>query len=178
MDNSMEAPNKHLQEKPPLEAEKPIPLWVEHCCSLLGVFISMGIISLISVYYHMYILIPSFASSAVMLFTSYNNPLAQPRNVLGGHTMCAIARIISNYFFGQEWWAISVAVLLAAFFMIITKTLHPPGGGTAVVAHMAELGTNPFLVLFPVVVNAIIVIIAALIINNAISSRKYPMFWR
>lgn len=154
-----------------------IPLWLESCYSLLGIFIGMGLISFISVHYDMYLLIPSFASSALMLFVSYNNPLAQPRNVLGGHLMSALAGMFTNYFWANEWWAITLAVVLAALLMILTKTLHPPGGGTAIVAHLGAVGHSSYYLLIPVLASSVIIILVALIVNNSVSSRKYPMFW-
>jgi CBS-domain-containing membrane protein len=125
----------------------------------------------------MYFLIPSYASSALMLFVSYNNPLAQPRNVFGGHLMSAIAGIITNYFMANAWWAITCAVVLAGLLMIITKTLHPPGGGTAIVAHIGAVGHSSWHVLVPVLASSVIMILVAYIINNSVATRKYPLFW-
>ncbi|MDD4801933.1 MAG: HPP family protein [Syntrophomonas sp.] len=154
-----------------------IPLWLESLYSLSGILLGMAIISYISYRYDAQFLIPSFASSAVMLFFSYNNPLAQPRNILGGHLVAAIAGIITHYFWANSWWAITLAVVLAAFLMIVTKTLHPPGGATAIIAHFGIAGHGSFYILIPVVASSIIMILIAYGINNAVSTRKYPLFW-
>lgn len=153
------------------------PYWLEICYSLLGIFIGMGIICYVSLRYDMSLLIPSFASSAVMLFISYNNPLAQPRNVIGGHLMAVLAGIITSHLFINDWWSMTIAIVLATLLMIASKTLHPPAGATALITHLSGYGHNVVGLLFPVLANAIIIVLIAYIINNAVASRKYPMFW-
>ena len=61
--------------------------------------------------------------------------------------------------------------------MQITKTLHPPGGATALIAvtggpQIKELGYG--YVIFPVLSGALILLIVALIFNNLTPKRKYP----
>ena len=74
--------------------------------------------------------------------------------------------------------ALSVATAIAV--MHLTKTTHPPGGATALITvigseHVHQLG---FLyVLSPVVLGALIMLGVALIVNNLISFRRYPVFW-
>lgn len=170
----LEEPGK-LIIKQRTPANKLLPSWIEGGCSLLGIFIGMGIICFISTHYNMHFLIPSFASSAIMIFMSPENPLAQPRNVLGGHVMAALAGIITNYLFSNTWWAITLAVVLAALLMIVTRTLHPPGGATAIVAHLGGCGSSSAFILIPVVANSIIMVLTALIINHFLAS-KYPRF--
>ncbi|MGI5912224.1 MAG: HPP family protein [Syntrophomonadaceae bacterium] len=60
-------------------------MWKENLYTLAGIAIGMGIICFTSYYFQVLFLIPSLASSAIMLFMSYNNVFAQPRNVMGGH---------------------------------------------------------------------------------------------
>jgi CBS-domain-containing membrane protein len=153
------------------------PYWLESFYSLLGIFIGMGIICYVSIRYDMSLLIPSYASSALMLFVSYKNPFAQPRNVIGGHFMSALAGVITSHLFINDWWSMTIAIVLAAFFMIISKTLHPPGGATALVAHLGGYVHGAGSTLFPVLFNSVIIILVAYIVNNKIASRKYPTFW-
>ena len=64
--------------------------------------------------------------------------------------------------------------------MHLTKTTHPPGGATALIAvigseRVHQLG---FLyVLSPVALGALIMLVVALIVNNLTSFRRYPVFW-
>ena len=64
--------------------------------------------------------------------------------------------------------------------MHLTKTLHPPGGATALIAVIGgetvhDLGY--LFVLLPVGVGAAILLIVALIVNNIPQDRCYPEYW-
>ena len=113
--------------------QEPI-IWRENLISLTGIAVGMAVISLISFRFQSFFLIPSLASSAIMLFVSYSNVFAQPLNVIGGHLMSALAAIIVAQFIGPQWWSIALVVFLAALLMLVTNTIHPPGGGTAIAA--------------------------------------------
>jgi CBS-domain-containing membrane protein len=61
--------------------------------------------------------------------------------------------------------------------MQITKTLHPPGGATALIAIIGSdkikaLGYT--YLLSPVLIGVLILLLAALIFNNMTSKRQYP----
>jgi CBS-domain-containing membrane protein len=64
--------------------------------------------------------------------------------------------------------------------MHATKTLHPPGGATALIAviggpKITDLG---FLyALLPVGTGVVIMLIVALLVNNIPGHRRYPEFW-
>lgn len=151
------------------------PMWKENLYSLSGIALGMGVVCIVSVYFEVLYLIPSLASSAIMLFMSYNNVFAQPRNVVGGHLTAVLAAVIVAWFFGPEWWAITLVVILTAFLMVVTHTIHPPGGGTAIAAFLGCY--SPLILLVSVLLGSVIMVLTALVINNAISSRKYPLFW-
>ena len=78
------------------------------------------------------------------------------------------------------WLAASVAVATPIAFMHATKTLHPPGGATALIAVIGsdKIHNLGYLyVLMPVALGAIIMLIIALLVNNIPRSRRYPEFW-
>lgn len=151
------------------------PMWQENLYSLTGIALGMGIICFTSIHFQALFLIPSLASSAIMLFMSYNNVFAQPRNVVGGHLMSAAAAIAAAYFFGTEWWAITLVVVLASLLMLLTNTIHPPGGGTAIAAYLG--GYPPLVLIGCVLIDTVIIVLVAFLVNNLISSRQYPRFW-
>ena len=68
----------------------------------------------------------------------YGAPLAdfsQPRNLIGGHVLSAIVGVTIFYLVGNNLLlATSLSVSLAIVVMHITRTLHPPGGATALIA--------------------------------------------
>lgn len=157
------------------EFQPQTPMWQENLYSLTGIALGMGIICFTSIHFQALFLIPSLASSAIMLFMSYNNVFAQPRNVLGGHIMASLAAIIVSQFFGPQWWTVAMVVVLASFLMVLTETIHPPGGGTAIAAYLG--GYSPVVLLGDVLLDTVIIILIACLVNNAIASRKYPRFW-
>ena len=83
-------------------------------------------------------------------------------------------------FSSHMWLASSVAVATAIALMHATKTLHPPGGATALIAVIGgekvhELGY--LYVIIPVGIGAMIMLGVALMVNNIPKSRRYPEFW-
>ena len=127
------------------------------------------------------LIIGSFGASAVLLYGAIKSPLAQPRNLLGGHIFSAVIGVACYQLLGSHMWlAASVAVATAIAFMHATKTLHPPGGATALIAVIGsdkihDLGY--LYVLMPVGLGAVIMLLVALLVNNIPKSRRYPEFW-
>ena len=78
------------------------------------------------------------------------------------------------------WLAAAIGVSLAVVAMIVTKTLHPPGGATALIAVIGgeKIHNLGFLyVLVPAGAGAVVLLIVALIVNNLSKNRKYPEYW-
>jgi CBS-domain-containing membrane protein len=126
-------------------------------------------------------LIGSFGASAVLLYGIPLSPFAQPRNLLGGHVISAIIGV-SCYLLLAKWpgAAAALAVGLSIGAMHLTRTLHPPGGASALIAVIAgprvhELGY--WYAISPVAIGATLMLLVAVIINNIAQSRHYPEYW-
>lgn len=153
--------------------------------SWLGAFLGIGAVSYI--HFNLFdgidsvMLIGSFGASAVLIYGAVKSPLAQPRNLLGGHVLSAIIGVTFYKLFpDQLWLASSLSVATAIAVMHATKTLHPPGGATALIAVIgsAKIHTLGYLyALMPVGTGAVIMLIIALLVNNLSSKRSYPEFW-
>lgn len=155
----------------------------EHAWSFIGAFTGIFIIALLhekllldrleSVF-----LIGSFGASCVLIYGAIQSPLAQPRNLVGGHVLSAIIGVtVYKLFPDTITLAAPLAVSLSIVLMQITKTLHPPGGATALIAvigtpRVKELGY--WYALSPVLSGCIILLIVALIFNNITPDRSYP----
>ncbi|CCO08124.1 HPP family protein [Desulforamulus hydrothermalis] len=146
-----------------------------HMFNAVGSFLGMGFICLLNFYYHIPLLVPSLGASAVLLFAACHVPMAQPRNVVGGHILSAAAGVLVYQLLGHRWWTIALAVTLAILLMNLSNTLHPPGGATAFVAVYTGQGVG--YIFSPVALGAIILVILAALINNCSPKRKYPTFW-
>nr|WP_169799900.1 HPP family protein [Desulfolucanica intricata] len=141
----------------------------------IGSFAGIGLIAILATYYNMPMLLPSFGASAVLLYAACHVPMAQPRNVIGGHMISALVGVTIYQLFGDAWWAIALGVTLAIITMTVTYTLHPPGGATAFLA--VYTGQNFAFIFSPVGLGALFLVIIAVIVNNLSSERKYPDYW-
>ena len=126
-------------------------------------------------------IIGSFGASAVLVYGAIKSPLAQPRNLVGGHVISAVIGVaVFKLLQADPWLAASIAVATAIAVMHATKTLHPPGGATALIAVIGteKIHALGFLyVLVPVGAGAAIMLMVALIFNNISRNRRYPEFW-
>ncbi len=126
-------------------------------------------------------IIGSFGASAVLIYGAIKSPLAQPRNLLGGHVFSALIGVACFQLLGEcIWLASSVAVATAIAVMHATKTLHPPGGATALIAVIGSEKIHSLswlYALFPAGAGALVMLGIALVVNNLPESRKYPEFW-
>lgn len=116
-----------------------------------------------------------FGASCVLAFGVWNVPLSQPRNIIGGHFVSTFVGLAIYYVFGDEPWAIGLAVGLAIAVMMLTKTTHPPAGADPLVVIMG--GYSWSYLLTPVLIGSIVIVVFALLINNLRSNREYPTFW-
>jgi len=127
------------------------------------------------------LLIGSFGASAVLVYGAIKSPLAQPRNLIGGHVLSGLTGVACYNLFGNTvWLAAAMAVSLAIVVMLATKTLHPPGGATALIAVIGgtKIHNLGFLyALIPAGTGAIMLLVIALLVNNLSKSRKYPEYW-
>ncbi|MCP4353144.1 MAG: HPP family protein [Desulfobacterales bacterium] len=125
--------------------------------------------------------IGSFGASAVLIYGAIRSPLAQPRNFVGGHIISAVIGVTCyKLFSSQMWLASSLAVATAIAVMHATKTLHPPGGATSLIAVIgsSKIHSLGYLyVLIPSGLGAIIMLVVALLVNNIPKNRRYPEFW-
>ncbi len=126
-------------------------------------------------------LIGSFGASAVLLYGAPKSPLAQPRNLLGGHFLSALFGVaVRLSVAGPDWLVCALAVAGAIALMHATSTLHPPGGATALIAvtggaKIFSLGF--FYALVPALSGAAVMLVVALCVNNLAPGRRYPEYW-
>lgn len=156
--------------------------FTEHFWAFIGSFVGLGIIAFLEYKAFpesdMIFLIGSFGASCVLVYGVIQSPLAQPRNLIGGHLVSAFIGVTIQKLIPEVLWiAAPLAVSLSIVFMQITKTLHPPGGATALIAVTAspEMKNLGYLyVISPVLSGALILLITALIFNNLTKKRSYP----
>lgn len=175
----------YFQKMKGVSSSPPAPGIQEIAWSWLAAFLGIAAVSVIHFNLleqtDLIMVIGSFGASAVLIYGAIRSPLAQPRNLLGGHILSAIIGVFCyQTFHGEMWLAAALAVATAIAVMHATRTLHPPGGATALIAVLGgekvhELGY--LYVLVPVASGALIMLLVALLINNIPKTRKYPDFW-
>ena len=150
----------------------PVPL--EIILSLLGTFLGITAIVILSHKFDLSV-VASFGASAVLVFGVPDAPMAQPRNVIFGHTLSAMAGVVTVMLFGLSWWSPAVGTALALLIMLLTKTTHPPGGATALFAVMSQVHFS--YIFSPILAGAVILVIIGLLVNNLSPNKHYPRYW-
>lgn len=154
----------------------------EQFWSFIGAFVGIGIIALLQSSYlpelENILLIGTFGASSVLIFGAIQSPLTQPRNFIGGQIISGVIGVTIFKFLPEIIWITApLAVATSIVVMQITKTLHPPGGATALIAVIGTEKIKSLGYLFvvaPVLTGTLILFVTALIFNNITKHRKYP----
>lgn len=127
------------------------------------------------------LVVGSLGASAVLIYGAIRSPLAQPRNLLGGHIVSALVGVTCWKLFHQyPGIAEAIAVATSIAIMHLTRTLHPPGAATSLIAVIGSPAIHKIgymYVLVPATLGPVIMLIVALLINNIPNSRRYPEIW-
>lgn len=123
------------------------------------------------------LLVASMGASAVLLFAVPHGQLSQPWPVLVGHISSAAIGVACAMALGPTFIAAAAAVGLAIGAMHLLKSIHPPGGATALTAVLGgpavvEMGFE--FVLVPVALNAALMVLLAVAFNGLFPWRRYP----
>ena len=156
--------------------------------SWIGAFLGIYLVLIIGQYLaatsvNSLFLIGSFGASAVLVYGAPLAEFSQPRNLVGGHVVSAVVGVTVFMLLGSDFiLAGPTAVSLAIVAMHFTRTLHPPGGATALIAIIGgdkihSLGYT--YILCPVLLGSTIMLFVALLVNNLSTNpkRHYPVYW-
>ncbi len=124
------------------------------------------------------LLIFSIGASTVLVFAVPHGALSQPWPVFGGHLVSALIGVSCAQLVPDAAFAAAVAVGLSIAAMHYLRCIHPPGGATALAAvlggeSLRALGFG--LVLAPVLLNALVLLAAAVVFNAFFPWRRYPV---
>ncbi len=121
-------------------------------------------------------LIAPMGASAVLLFAVPSSPLAQPWSIIGGNMLAALIGVTCTMWISNTVLAASLAVGLSIFAMFSLRCIHPPSGAVALIAVLGGSSIHAqgySFVIFPVGINSLVLLITAIIFNNA-TRRTYP----
>ncbi len=116
-------------------------------------------------------LVAPLGASAVLVFAVPASPLAQPWPVIGGNVISALIGSACAHLIGEPAWAAAAAVATAIAVMFALRCLHPPGGASALLAALGSVG--PGFALFPMLVDSVLLVLAA-VLYNELTGRRYP----
>jgi CBS domain-containing membrane protein len=120
-------------------------------------------------------LLGPLAASAVLVFAVHSGPLAQPWSVLGSYAVAGAVGLAMRQSFGPDLWVAAAALGISILLMCLLRCLHPPGGGVAASAVLADAGLTAMgdHLLEPVLLNALVLVIVA-IFYNRLTGVRYP----
>ena len=122
--------------------------------------------------------VPSMGAPTVLLFAVPHGPLSQPWALFVGNGVSAMVGVTCAIFIPHILLAAALAVGLAIGAMHITRSIHPPGGATALAAVMGGQAVHDlgyWYVLVPTLLNCMIIFIFAVVFNGLFPWRRYPL---
>lgn len=143
--------------------------------ALFGVFCAAWLSRHILAGFNPWFIAP-MGASAVLLFAVPASPLAQPWSIVGGNLVAALIGVTCAMWIDDTAVAASLAAALAIGAMFALRCLHPPSGAvalTAVLGGPAIRALGYRFVLWPVAIDSLLLLLAALIFNVS-ARRRYP----
>lgn len=113
-----------------------------------------------------------FGATMVILFALPQSPLAQPRNIIGGHLLTACIGAVMAHYADNTPLMLGLAVGLGIMIMMLTNTLHPPAGANPLLIMMT--GAPWGFVFNPVLIGSLFIVVIGWGYHRFISGTEYP----
>lgn len=143
------------------------PVWL--IC--MPCFIGMA---LVTAFFEKLVLSPVFAplgSSAILLFGAPDATFSQPKNLVGGHIFSALTGVVICRILGVNLYSIALVVALSLLVMLVTGTVHPPAGATAILGLTTSQGSY-YWVLMPVGAGVGLMLIVSIVYDRLMAATK------
>ena len=160
-----------LADTPPMsKAER----WRAALGALFGLAISGFLTHTMPIGHHW--LIAPVGASAVILYGLSHSPLAQPWSVIGSYLIATLAALACSTFIPSPPIAAAAAVAASIWLMARLNCMHPPGGALALmlVLDAPYDQAKATLTVELVLLNLMVMLLAALWVNNLVLRRRYP----
>ncbi len=151
--------------------------WLERIRSVLGVVLGLLAVAALGLLLASYgntspWIVASMGASAFLLFVLPSSPMAQPWAVIGGSCISAFVGVACSQFVHELLLLIPLSVGLAILAMFTLRCLHAPAAALALLIPLNGL-TDFHFVLFPVLGNAVLLVLCA-VIYNSLTGKSYP----
>jgi len=156
------------------------PSHLQYIAGFFGAFVGIAAIALIGRSWmdgvERLFLIGSFGATSVLVYGAPGSPFSAPRNVIWGHVISAMIGVSIAALPLPAWIESALAVALSILVMQLTRTVHPPGGATALIATLdspvvTQLGFG--YVVHPVGIGASVLVLIAML-SNRLAGVAYP----
>ena len=121
------------------------------------------------------LLLGTFGASSLLVFAYPDSPFCQPRNVIIGHLIGAVAGLTFLQFCPFSWWCDALAVGTAIGVMKLTRTVHPPACSNPLIIF--ALKPSWTFLLFPTLAGAVLIVLFALFYHNLRREARWPKYW-
>mgnify|MGYP000990946142 CR=1 FL=1 len=144
----------------------------------LGASLCIGLLAGLSQLTDVKILIVPFGATMVIVFALPSSPLAQPRNVIGGHVLTAALGLVLLFIANQFSWPadhpmwLAMASGLGLALMMLCRCVHPPAGANPLLVLMVAPSWQ-FLIT-PVLSGAVLIVLFAVAFFRH-SEQRYPL---
>ncbi|MDI3389562.1 HPP family protein [Streptomyces sp. B-S-A8] len=136
--------------------------------------VALTVLAAIGIWMDQAVLIPPLAASMALIAGASTTPLAQPRNVVGGHIIAALTGYLVIAIAGSGFWSSAVAGGLALGVMLLCRVSHSPAAATAVIVGLDHPPAAQFLSLL---VLASVILVAIGVLGNRMNHHRYPVYW-
>ena len=155
--------------------------------SFINGCLSIGIMSALALVTRSPFIFPSLGPTAFLFFYTPTAPAASPRNTIIGHAIGVLAGYLSLVVtgltaagpalaVGVTWPRVIAAALslgLAAGFMVLLKSPHPPAGATTLIISLGILTAPWQLVLLMI---AVLLLTCQAFVINRLAGIQYPLW--
>lgn len=123
-------------------------------------------------------LLASMGASAFLLFVIPHSPMAQPWPLIGGHLGAALVAVVVGHFAGDAVLSAAAGVGASVLVMQLLRCLHPPAAATALAVALSDARLDAAALIevgVPVIAGTLVLLLFALVVNNLLLGRRYPM---
>jgi CBS-domain-containing membrane protein len=134
----------------------------------LAILVAVGALT------HQTVLIPPLAATTAIVTATPASPLAQPRNIIGGHMLSCLACFAVLALGWRGPWAAAVACGIACGLVLVLQAAHPPAMATAVTIMLTDPPANRFV---PLLVAGAVLLILVQMVSSRLQQEVYPTSW-
>ena len=141
----------------------------------LGSTLAIGAMEWLSLMSDYPLAVIPFATSILLVIGLPDAAPSQPRALIGGHLISTLVGLLVVKIAGPGALAAALAVGIAAFAMVMTRTMHPPAGIDPLLVVLNNLSW-PFLIA-PVAAGALLLAAFAFIWHRLSGRNDWPSHW-